>query len=926
MFLIDFGVCFCYTTNQRPNLRRIDTLLCLPSSLICLRALFSLLVIMSESLSFGTWLKQRRRTLDLTQEELAQRIACSLSTLRKIEADHLAPSKELAQLLAVAIGVGTAEQAAFVAFARGGQATFAPPHGTGVGSPTPVFVTSPTPPAYYLPTPLTGLVGREREVQSGSALLRRDHVRLLTLVGPPGAGKTRLSLALAKALQAEFAHGVCFVALAPIHEPGLVLSAIAQALHIRECAGRALLTVVQETLAQQQLLLVLDNFEQVMAAAPLVSDLLVAAAALKIIVSSRETLKLYGEYEFPVTPLAVPNIQQLPSPDLLDVYPAVELFVQRARAVRPDFALTTANATAIAHICAWLDGLPLAIEMAAARTKWQSPPLLLEQLRQQLLALTGGPRDWSPRQQTLRGAMDWSYNLLTPVEQQIFVALGVSNGSCTAALMAAVTELDSALCDTLLRGLVEKSLLQCTADEQGELRYTMLQMVREYAQAKQQEQGLQAHLQARHAAFYCRLVAESYEHSQTAAAEHTLNRLALEQSNLQSALAWCLQADRAGGLRLATQLANSLWGVRGHFSEGRTWLEQLLAGTPTTNRDGNDGYLALVAAAWLAAAQMALGQGDLPAAASFATQSEQLALVLREESAVRAALRAQAAIALHQSDYAQATQLYEAALAHCNLNTDQREAAAILNGLGLIAKDQGDYAQALALHARSYQLSITAGDTIGQARALTYSSIAAYWQGEYGRCIDLAQQIITLQQGIGDVISLTYSREILGMALVKVGRFAEGIAVLEASRQAFEQQADRSGVAMVLVDLGQATYAQAAYAPSLAYHCAALQLAHAIGDRRRCAFALEGMAMAMAYLATTPTDYEAAVQRFAAAATLRTAIGAPLPPTDQPACAAALAFVTTRLAEAAYTCAWQTGTTLPVAAFLQHCPTVATVN
>lgn len=873
---------------------------------------------MSESVSFGAWLKQRRRTLDLTQDELAQRIACSLSTLRKIEADNLAPSKELAQLLAVAIGIAAADQDAFVAFARGTKGAFAPQRASAVAD---LAIASPAPPkpsAYYLPTPLTGLVGREREVQSGCALLRRDHVRLLTLVGPPGAGKTRLSLALAKALQAEFAQGVCFVPLAPIHDPTLVLSAIAQALHVRERAGHALLTTVQETIAQQQLLLVLDNFEQVMAAAPLVSELLVAAPELKIIVSSRETLKLYGEYEFPVTPLAVPDIHQLPSPDLLEVYPAVELFMQRARAVRPDFAITATNATAIAHICAWLDGLPLAIEMAAARTKWQSPPLLLAQLRQQLLALTGGPRDLTPRQQTLRGAMDWSYNLLTPLEQQLFVALGVINGSCTAAVMAAVTELESTLCDALLRGLVEKSLLQWTADEQGELRYTMLQMVREYAQTKQQEQGVQTQLQARHAAFYRRLVAESFGHLQTEAAERTLNRLALEQSNLHSVLTWCLDADREGGLILASQLATSLWGVRGYFSEGRTWLEQLLADAPTSRQDGNDGYLAAVAAAWLAAAQMALGQGDLSAAASFATQSEQLALQLEQESAVRAALRSRAAIALHQSDYGQATQLYQEALAHCHLATDQREAAVILNGLGLIAKDQGDYAQALALHERSYNLSATVGDTIGQARALTYSGIAAYWQGAFQRCIDLAQQPITLQQGIGDVISLTYSREILGMALVKVGRFAEGMAALEASRQAFEQQGDRSGVAMVLVDLGQAAYAQGVYAPSFAYHRDALHLAHAIGDRRRCAFALEGMAMALAHLATAPTQLEAAVQLFAAAAALRTAIGAPLPPTEQPAYEECLVRVSSRLAQDAYAWAWQAGTTMPVAAFIHH--------
>lgn len=884
---------------------------------------------MSESVSFGAWLKQRRRTLDLTQEELAQRIACSLSTLRKIEADNLAPSKELAQLLAVAVGVAAADQEAFIAFARGAKKSFTvaalPP---AAPFSAPVAATPPTVLPYSLPTPLTGLVGREREIQSGCALLRREHVRLLTLVGPPGAGKTRLSLALAKALQAEFRHGACFVALAPISDPTLVLSAIAQALHVREGASVALLATLQETLTQQQLLLVLDNFEQVVDAAPQVSELLSAAPELKVIVSSRETLKLYGEYEFPVAPLAVPDINHLPSPDLLEVYPAVELFTQRARSVRPNFAITATNGAAIAQICAWLDGLPLAIEMAAARIKWQSPSLLLEQLRQQLLDLTGGPRDLTPRQQTLRGAMDWSYNLLTPLEQQLFAAFGVIRGSCTATAMAAITPLEEALCETLLRGLVEKSLLQCTADEAGVLRYTMLQMMVEYAQAKQQEQGVQADLQARHAAFYARLVEESLPQLQTAA-ESTLNRLTLEHDNLRAALLWYLQPEPSGeltlvtsekysGLILATRLATSLWGIRGYFSEGRRWLEKFLASTPTTAQAGTPDELTSVAAAWLAVAQMALGQGDLPAAATFAATSEQLALAVETDSAVRAALRCRAAIALHQSDYSQATQLYQQALALCNLATEQREAASILNGLGLIAKDQGAYAQAITLHEQSYTLAAGIGDTIGQARAQTYASIAAYWQGDYAHCIELAQQTMTLQQGIGDVISLTYSREILAMALVKLGRFAEGIQALEACWRAFEAQEDRSGVAMVLVDLGQAAYAEAAYGRSFAYHRDALHIAYAIGDRRRSAFALEGMAMALTRLTTAPTQLAAAVQLFAAAAAIRTAIGSPLPAIERPDYEASLALTATQLVPAAYTAAWHTGSTTPLESFVHY--------
>lgn len=897
---------------------------------------------MNETLSFGAWLKQRRHRLDLTQQEVAQRAACSLSTLRKIEGNDLLPSKELAQLLAVALGVPATEQEAFITFARGGKTIFTLP--PALPSPTNQLTNPPTNqpktdrPRYTLPTPLTGLVGREREIQSGCALLRRANVRLVTLIGPPGVGKTRLSLALAEALKPDFVHGVCFVPLAPIADPALVLPAIAQTLQVSEVASVPLLKSVQEFLHDKQLLLVLDNFEQVVVAAPQLSDLLMAAAAVKMLVSSREALKLYGEYEFPVPPLAVPDIQQLPTAALLEMYPAVELFTQRATAVRLDFAITPENATAVAQICAWLDGLPLAIEMAAARVKWQPPAVLLEQLRKQLMALTGGPRNLTPRQQTLRGALDWSYNLLAPLEQQLWVAIGVVNGSVTARVAAALTDLDVMLCEELLRGLVEKSLLQYQARETGgqaadddEARYTLLQMVRAYTQAKQVEQGSQPQLQARHAALYHRLVAESQPALATRDAERSLNRLTVEHNNLRSALEWYLHHDVDTGLQLATLLAKSLWSIRGYFSEGRAWLEKFLAALPTsqqqplTGQSSEIAHLTRISDAMLAAANMAIGQGDIPAAAIFAQKSEALALLLEDDKAVRTVLQYRASIALNQSDYPQAMRFYQQALDLCDTTSsdDQKAAATILNGMGLIAKDQGDYERALALHERSHTIYAQLDYQIGMARSLTYSSIAAYWQGNFHQAIDLAQQVITLQQGIGDVISMSYSREIMAVALVKLRRFAEGVQALEESLAEFEKLEDQTGVAMVLVDLGQAAYAQQAYAQSLQYHHRALQIAYTIGERRRCAFALEGMAMAYAHLPTHHNHLTEAVRLAAAAATLRLKIAIPLPETDRPDYEACLALVEQSLSPLAYQAAWQQGCEAPLDLFVRAAPMVS---
>src|SRR5438067_9139270 len=397
-----------------------------------------------------------------------------------------------------------------------------------------------------LPVSLTKLVGREHEVQSIHALLLRPDVRLLTLTGTAGVGKTRLAFEVARELVHDFADGVHFVSLAPISDPALVIPTIAHSMGLMESGSQPVLELLKISQRDKQRLLALDNFEQVVSAAPQLVDLLTACSKLKLLATSREVLHVRGEQEFAVPPLAVPDLKRLPDLVALSQYEAVALFISRAQAVQPDFQVTATNARTIAEICMRLDGLPLAIELAAARMKLLPPQALLARLDQRLAVLTGASRDVPARQQTLRNTIAWSYNLLDAVEQRLFRRLSVFVGGCT---LQAAEALCAALCDEdgavpVLDGvasLIDKSLLQQVEQEGKEPRLVMLETIREYglerlAASGEMEATRQAH------ATYCLQLSEQAE-LELGGPQQTawLEQLEREHDNLRAALQWTVE-------------------------------------------------------------------------------------------------------------------------------------------------------------------------------------------------------------------------------------------------------------------------------------------------------------------------------------------------------------------------------------------------
>src|SRR5271156_5130513 len=582
-----------------------------------------------------------------------------------------------------------------------------------------------------IPVPRTRFVGREKEVASAKELVLRQDVRLVTVTGPGGIGKTRLAMEVAGGVVEHFSGGIHFVPLSPVSDPGLIASVIVQSLGIGEAGGQSPLEILRKNLQNSlraPMLFVLDNFEHLVQAAATVAELLAMAPNLKILVTSRAALHVYGEHEFLVPPLALPDARALPSVEVLSQYPAIALFVQRAVAVKPDFELNRENALAVTEICARLDGLPLAIELAAARVKFLSLSSIETRLASRLQLLTGGARDLPQRQQTLRAAIDWSHDLLNAAEQRLFRRLSAFVGGCTLEGVEAACDTKADLDLGLLDGMasmVDKSLLQQVEQANGESRFVMLETIREYALEKLDASGEDALTKRAHAA-YCLVLAEEAATEQSGAeGADWLARFTLEHDNFRAGLEWLTETgDAEWGLRLGAALFR-FWDMREHLTEGRDRLGKLLklaeATKPTKAR-----VRVLFAAGALAGAQ-----GDYVVGDPLIRESLASARQLGDKRSLAVALNALGVTARDQDDFAASQALFEESLVVWKELGDRVAAARTLSNLANGAKLQGDHARARALFEECLAIFRELGDKRGIAWALNHEGDVAREQGDF---------------------------------------------------------------------------------------------------------------------------------------------------------------------------------------------------
>jgi predicted ATPase/transcriptional regulator with XRE-family HTH domain len=688
--------------------------------------------------TFGARLRDHRKAAGLSQEELAQRAGLSANAVGQLERGvRKHPYPHTVRSLADGLGLSEQERLALLALIP------------GRGSP------APTPVATAVPVPLTPLVGRERELSAVGASLEGDDARLVTLTGPGGVGKTRLALEVAGECGNRYPDGVVFVALAPVSDPALLMSTVAQALGLREAGGRSVRELVHDYLRDRQLLLVLDNFEHLLGAAPEVTDLLASCPLLKVLATSRAPLRLRGEQEYPVEPLLVPRLAHIPAVEDVERVPSVRLLVNRAGESSPGFGLTQQNAAAIATICRRLDGLPLALELVAARLKVLPPTALLARLDEALPLLSGGPRDLPERQRTMRDTVAWSHDLLPAEDQELFRRLSVFAGGfgLSAAEAVAGASVFEGLSTLLENSLIRPNVLPPDGDG-SEPRFAMFETVRAYGLERLEQSGEGEEIRERHADYFVALAERATPELEGGGQVVWLERLEREHDNLRVALAWLLEHGRPERTARLSSAIWLFWVVRGHAGEGQMWLERALASGRLTGSERANTLSAI--------SLLLLAKGEIGLMTELVEEGIAEASAVEDEEMLTFLLIQRGYAATFRGDLDGAEEALSEALAVLRDRGGRWGAAPVLNALSQVALSRGDFARAMGFLREGEAVSRETEDAFTLATNLNIQATISQLEGDEERTKAVLRESVALSSALRDSWALVYG--LVGLA------------------------------------------------------------------------------------------------------------------------------------------------------------------